>query len=380
MQEINLWFSIFIPLIGVLIAYKFFKEEFEWWEYILGPIISFIFLLIFILALKSNLNSDTEYFGSIVVKARYTEYWETWVRKTCSYTTCTGSGKTRRCTTHYYDCSYCDHNPEYYTLYDNLGNSYNTSKETYLKLKKDWDNESFKDLHRNINYHFSCGKDGDAYETFYNQNVYKSLSVTNTHPYKNPTLHAYSAFKYDDIEDTNQLKKVYDYPKLQNLYQSNIIGLKVSDSINKLFQFLNGYYGSNKKARFYYLFYNDKPISNAILQQKHWKNGNQNEIVICIGIKNNQIQWCYPFGWNHNKYLYVNIKNDIQNMKYLDMYRLYNISVQNLKYFKTNDLQKEFDYLEPELPTWALYVVYIVNIFITIGCIIFGIKNKTYYY
>lgn len=250
----TVWFSIFIPLIGVIIAAKYFNKHFVWWEYFIGTLTSIIVTEIFLVVLMYNINDDTEYYGSVITSAQYTEYYETYKIRTCSRqvacgedchtdskgnTTCT----TRYCT-EYYDCSYCDENNPSWSLKDNLGNSYSISQEYYDSLKRLWNNEQFKDLNRNINYSHDCGKDGDAYVTNFDHNIYHSICRTIQHTYTNPTLTSNSAFKYKDwTKEEVKNAGLYDYPKYNN-DQDNIIGYKVNDSIKTKFKHLNGYIGS----------------------------------------------------------------------------------------------------------------------------------------
>lgn len=378
MEEILIWGAILIPLIGMYIAHKFFNERFTIWEYFLPPITVFVFILAFTLIIKSSLETDTEYLGSVITKARYTEYYETYVHKTCTRTYSCGTAKHPRTCTQTYDCSYCDKNPEHWDIMDNLGNWYSISREQYNTFRKNWNNETFIDLHRSITHGgWGCGEDGDAKETYWDGNIYTTLNITKTHSYTNPTLNALSAFHYKDFtEEEVKLKGLYDYPKNENLYQSNILGLKVNDSINKMYQYLNGYYGSTRKARFYYLFFKNKSINTGRQQENYWKKGNQNEINICIGIDNfNKIQWVYCFGWNNNKILYVNLRDDIMNLGILDLKKIHDISINNIKDYYIINLEKQFSYLKPEFPSWVIKTVYFVSILLTALLIFFGYKN-----
>lgn len=95
MEEILIWGAILIPIIGMYIAHKFFNERFTIGEYFLPPVTVFIFILAFTLIVKSSLETDTEYLGSVITKARYTEYYETYVHKTCTRTYSCGTPKQR---------------------------------------------------------------------------------------------------------------------------------------------------------------------------------------------------------------------------------------------------------------------------------------------
>lgn len=385
MTNLNIWFSIFIPLIGVLIAAKFYNQYFVWWEYFTGIITSIIVTSIFLFIIVYNLESDTEYHGSVINYAQYTEYYETYVHKTCSrsyacgtYTTGSGSHRTThtRYCTEYYDCSYCDDHPSHWEIVDNLGKTYSITEKYYNYLKTLWANEHFVDLHRDINYHGSCGKDGNKYVTNWDRNIYNSISVTNSYSYTNPTINANSTFKYKDWEPKEIKEKgLYDYPEINNLKQNNILGYPITDSVSKLFSYLNGYFGSIYQGRYYLLFYENKSQDIALSQESYWKNGNQNEIIICIGHKKNKLLWVKVFGWN-NQYLKIKLREDIMMLDSINMTNIYNICLLNIKHYKVNNLQKEFEFLKPELPGWSFVTIYSLNILITILSLILGIKNS----
>lgn len=386
MTNLNIWFSIFIPLVGVLIAAKFYNQYFVWWEYFIGILTSLFVTTIFLVIIVSNLEDDIEYHGSTIISAQYTEYYETWHEETCSKQVacgedCTTDSKgnktcsTKYCT-EYYDCSYCDDHSAHWEIIDNLGTNYSITKEYYNYLKKLWNNEHFVNMNRNIDYSHGCGKDGDKYVTNWDRNIYNSKNITNIKSYTNPTINANSTFKYKDwkLKDIKE-KGLYNYPKVNNLDQSNVLGYFINDSTKKLFSYLNGYFGSIYHGRYYLLFFNNKSQDIALSQESYWKNGNQNEVIICIGHNKEKLMWVKVFGWN-NQYLKIKLREDIMNLKTINMINIYNICLLNIKNYKVNNLQKEFDFLKPELPLWAFITIYIINIIITIISLIFGIKNK----
>ena len=60
----------------------------------------------------------------------------------------------------------------------------------------------------------------------------------------------------------------------------------------------------------------------------------------------------------------------------IDFNKIYSICTQNIRYYKTNNLKKEFEFLKPEIPNWCFITIYILNSLITILTLIFGIKNE----
>lgn len=382
------WFLLVIPLIAIAVSAFYFYHKVVWWELLLLLAIPTLFIFLFKTITVSSLNSATEYRGYYIVEARYYESWETWVSKTCSYTTCSGSGKTRTCTTHYYDCSYCDKNPAYYTVVDNYGREYGIEKEDYLYLIKIWKaTPKFVELNRNIKYRGSCGKDGDMYSIRWNNQWNTSLNIVTTHSYVNRVLSAKSAFNYQEVTEGDKKKYgLYEYPQIYGLHrQDALLGADTMyngsylHAAKKKFEFFNGYYGVRKHVKVFVLLYYNKPLSAAKKQEAYWVGGNDNEVVVCIGVDKStrKLQWVKTFSWAINKRVIVDCREDIMNDIYFNPYRVYDaIEKSVVNNFKPRNLDKDFDYLEADLPTWTLWFCGIATLVITILLTNYFIHNE----
>lgn len=358
--------------------------------FITSPI-SFLLLILFLFGIKScdknNKTIDKEYLGSYAVSARYYEYWSTYVTKTCSEQYACGTdtkGNTKYCT-RYYDCSYCDENREYYIKTDNIGNRYKISQQEYNTLKQKWKSNSiFIDMDRDIHKHFSCGKDGDAYEIKYNNDIYNVDAITNEHTYENRTQATNNIFKYKVITDDSAKKlNIYPYPLIKNTYQSTLLGFKNisnhTDSIIKLFDWLNASYGIKKQVRVYVLIFKNKSLITAYNQETYWKGGNKNELNICIGLDdNNKIEWIYPFSWTDQKQILVELREDISEMDSLDYNKLYTITSNNIDRFWERKEFKDYKYIKIPLSNTAMiWMIVIAIIFPVIAIVIsFGEFKK----
>lgn len=391
-----IWFALLIPFIGCIVAYLLWKHKFVWWELILPTAASFIFILITKFSVEHALLVDTEYQGSIIVEARYYEYWETWVKKTCTeqyacgtYTTGTGSNRTThtRYCTRTYDCSYCDRNQPYWKVYDNQGNSWYITEKEYLRLMKQWKaTPEFVELNRSINYHGSCGKDGDMYRIRWNGEILTSESSTWTQQYKNHVQISRSHFDLREISEDDAKKfGLYDYPDISNYKQKNILGIDSLDYLEKkyklgaekLFEYFNGVNGEKRKIRVYVLLFFNKPYDVGIKQKNYWIGGNKNEVVVCIDVdrKTGKINWVIPFSWAENKRIVIDLREDIYNLKKLNFHNLYNIVDKSTENFKYRDFN-QFNYLSVDPPKWEIYFVYIITFLITIGVLYYAYINE----
>lgn len=369
----SIWICLLIPLIGAFILLRWYKHTLTWWEVAIPSIVCFFFILIFKFTVEKIQVDDTEYQGSTVVEARYYEYWETYVRRTCYR-----SVKVGKVTTSVpYDCSYCDETPARWTIVNSLGEEYRISQEYYNRLIDLWKaTPQFVELNRDINYHFGCGKDGDMYRIRWNKDPLTAKSTTSSHSYENRVQAAHSAFDFLDVkEEDKKTYKLFDYPKVDGWYQETVLGLDSIPSMSKnkiaLFKqmssYLNGELGPRKHARIYFLFFTSPDQIAASMQEAYWDGGNDNELVICIGIdpKTQNIRWVKPFSWTPNRRVLPDIREEIMNIGTLDPMRICRaVEGVVVREYKRKDF-KEFSYLTVEPPTWAFWVTAVVTALIT---------------
>ena len=380
------WLALLIPITIISLAYFFFKKQFVWWELTIPTLACAVCILV-CKAISTVDLVDEEYHGDLIVEANYYEYYETWVTKTCSYTTtsCSGSGNSRVChsTTHYYDCSYCDHNSAYWVAVSKTGKEFTISKTYYEYLQRKWNSTpEFVELNRNIHNRGSCGKDGDMYKIRWDNQIETSEACVTVHNYTNKVQAAHTAFKLPKITKKQaQQYQLYEYPKFYDYYKQKVIlGL---DSIYPIanvnyietrLQYFNGDRGVKNKIKVFVLLYYDKPLSIAFKQQAYWSGGNQNELLICIGINKTtkEIQWVQPFSWTENKRLLVNCREDIAETKYFNPLLIYDILDKNVSGSVYRNFKKDFSYLTIEMPNWGLWLTYILTFICSIG-VTFGL-------
>ena len=379
----SIWLALFVPLVGAFVMLKWFGKHLAWWEVVVPLVACILFIGIFKFSVGKIQVNDTEYHGALVVEARYYEYWETYVHKTCSRTTKVGKSTI----TTYYDCSYCDENPPRWTVVNSQGKEFSISEAKYNELMKRWKSSpEFVELNRDIDYHGSCGKDGDMYRVIWNNIPATSESSTTEHWYENRVQAAHTAFDFPEVteEDVKQYK-LYNYPEVQGYSQETALGIDsipwLSNAKRNEFRqwsnYLNGYLGPKKHARIYYLFFLDLPQQAALLQEAYWDGGNDNELVICIGLGSHttNIQWVKPFSWTPERKILPDIREGIMSKPGFD---IDNISSVTWKYveqeWKRKDF-KEFSYVTVDPPGWAKWVTWIFTILITGGLCYWAVVN-----
>ncbi len=320
--------------------------------------------------------SDTEYNGSLVNKVRYYEPWETWVEKTCKKEYECGTKEKPKTCYKEEDCSYCDEYSEEYLAYDVKGKEYSISSTQYQRLKTEWSNSKFIELNRNIKHHWTCGKDGDAYESLWDNTIEHSESNVWTSSYENKTKVSHSTFHYPDIDNDQALKLgLFPYPTYYDVYKQRVLLGKFNNyvdnysTLERKFQYLNSRLGMDKNARFYILLFEDKPLDIAFKQEAYWEGGNDNEVIICIGIdsKTKNLMWVKPFSWTSGKRTLVELREEIMDLGVLDMDKIYSLVDSSIRNYYVKKDFSEFSYLTVDLPTYAIIITYILSLLITLG-------------
>ena len=381
-----IWISLLIPILSAIIMLIWFRKYLAWWEVIIPIGVCFVFTLIFKFTVEKVQTTDTEYWSALGQKAEYYEYWSTWVDKTCSRTVCTGSGSNRTCTTYYYDCSYCDENGPRYYLINDIGEKFSISKNKYEELVGRWEAKpKFIELNRDIETHLGCGEDGDKYEISWNGNPLTSEPTVSGHYYENRIQAAHSSF--DFVEVTEQDVKDYSlfgYPRIDDYTQETVLGDEKIEwlSINerfygeKLMSYCSGYWGPKVHGKIFVLLFKDQPQTAALMQESFWDGGNDNDLVICVGLESSsrKIKWTKVFSWTPKRTLLVSLREDIMGQDYFSFDVVKNALDKNMNDFERKDFE-EFSYITVDPPDWAVWVTFIITILISFGLCYWAVVN-----
>jgi len=286
---------ISIAIIVAFILYKKKKKELVWWEYVIflgGSISLYLLLKLFLVKL---ITTDTEFLGGYITKTTYYEPWNEKVTVTKTKTDSDGNTIT-------YEEEEIKYHYEKYTYNTNLDNNeIRCSKKEHEEIKRLFGvYPEFKDMHRKY-----YTEDGDSYVYNWNKSDLTMRTITKTNLYKNPMKCSNSIFRLTKGKKDSRL---FDYPEIERKDQRVILGIKKTLSDQRL-RVLNSKLGKNYQIRVFLLVFPESyGIKTAIDQKNYWEGGNKNELVICVGVKNDSVKWCYPFSWCDNPEVETKIK------------------------------------------------------------------------
>lgn len=368
------YLTLILPLIAATYLFVFHRTKVVMWEYCLLFGMSIVsYFITSMLMYRSNV-SDTEYWGTVGTEVRHYERWNEYIHQTCSYTTCTGSGKDQSCTTHYYDCSYVKDHPEEWKIVNQFGTEYGIDKPTFDYLVKKWSaRPQFIEMDRD--YH---SIDGDAYGFVWDQRTISAQAITTQHSYENKTQTANTLFKFRDM-DQKEAKKLglHEYPE-DMLFQKTILGATIPDSTASKYDYVNGIYGPSKQVRVYILYFWGKPRDIAFEQKSYWKGGNKNELVICVGVDKTtkRVTWVEPFSWCKVPMVEARIRSYHATNPEFDLDKF---QPELTKYIAADWQRrnfKDFDYISIELSKTQVLIIWIVLSCLCIAVSVWVVKNE----
>ena len=368
--------SFIIGLCSSAIMLTTFKHKTHKIEAISLLILSILFGMLFRYMSTTSLSKDTEYWGTRFERVEYYEPWDEYIYEECTQEVPCGTdanGNTITCS-ETYDCSYVEEHPAKYVKYDHLGNSYSTDRLEYTRLLRKNNNTKFTDLRRD--YH---SYDGDMYYTVWDKNYDNYEMITSIHSYENKTQVAPTVFQYVDVDtmDVN-FYGLYDYPRYDRdkHYQPCLLGVSDPVAEHKL-QILNGELGDKKQVRAYIIVFKNQPIAASTYQQSYWKGGNKNEVLITIGIDDDDnIKWSNVFSWSDKESFKIQIRDFIILNKKLNILKTIEYTKEQLLTDFERKEFSDFDYIEVEM-TFNQYIgLFIANIILNIILSIIFIKNN----
>ena len=367
-----IWGALLLPIFTILGLFIFAKGKLTFWEAAIIVVVPLIFIVIFKYSVTTYMVSDTEFWGGWIEKAVYEEHWNEYIHKTCSYETCSGTGKNRSCTTHYYDCSYVADYPEHWTVYSNLGESYGVSRVDFERLATKFGNRVWVNMHRN--YHTI---NGNAYYATY-QGIEPTIEpVVSKRSYVNKVAASSSIFNFPDIPLDQAIREnLFGYPELSGYNQKALLGFDDPQGEGKL-ENLNGIVGKWHQAKVFVLVWKNQPVEKAFRQQQYWKNGNKNELVINIGINDSaEIKWAYVFSWTDAQEIKQHTQSFVMEQKQLNVSQLADwLRAEIPKEWRRKHF-KEFNYVTVDPPTWAVIVTYLVSFLLTCGIGFWSVTNE----
>lgn len=210
------------------------------------------------------------------------------------------------------------------------------------------------------------------------------LPSASSHTYENKVQASYSIYRHKDI-NVKDYPGLPEYPKSINNYINidRIIGdiPNKDESLKKLAEWnteLNkdipdpdkpGKTRSYKQVNVIFVNLGDVSEDYGFALQDYWQGGNKNDFVIAFGSDNkNNVTWVYPFSWSEVEILKINIRDYMLDIKSINDFPKIIDDVNSM--IEKDFVRKQFadfSYLSIEVKTWAIVLIWILNVIIFFG-------------
>lgn len=358
-----IWLSLAIPVLAALCCgfLKDIRHRITWWEMTLPILVGVLFISLFSWLGKRSQTGDVEYWGGWVRTAEHYEDWNE--RVPCRHpkyrTVSDGKGGTRTVFDGYQHIYDVDYHPDEYLITTSNGETvHSTEKAVYAEMDR-FGGRKFKDLHRS--YHTN---DGDLWYAHWPGSDETISPTVIPHSYENRVQAAQdSILSYADLsEEEIATYGVYaDYPTLWVGYRGHS-ALGMGDAADDRLSFWNAKLGTKKKVRMWLLGFDSTKYQreSGIMQERAWKGGNKNEVVLCVGVDDTgKPAWSHVFGWTDSEECKIEIRNAAMELG-ADPIKLVDRMAQIVdEKYELVDWSK-FDYLDIKMPVWAIVVTYLL--------------------
>jgi len=358
-----IYLCFLIPLIAIIIMSWKFPRRVNITERIIIFAVPAIAIIVAKVISTSTQTHDTEYWNSHVIKSTYYERWNEWIEKRC----CASYDASGNCT-NWYDCSYCEEHPAYWTASDNIGKTYSYTKAQFERDAKMWNSRKFKDMNRD--YHTV---DGDVYVATYDKVFEHTVPIVKQYGYKNKIQASKSVFNFEPV-DTAQIRKygLYRYPyyELMGIFNYNpVMGTVDKDVVNRL-RWHNAHMGAVWKVNMMLLVFHNQPVRAAVLQERYWKRGNKNEFILCLGHSGGKIKWAKVISWTDKKMIMKTVEQKARRMDYKNLAAIVDMMANEVKVgqFTYKKFEEDFNYIRVE-PTmkaviWTMVITFVITVII----------------
>lgn len=367
------WFALIIPVLTVVVVLVWFPKRVVWWEMLIPFGVSVLAIALCKGIVGAVLTRDTEYWGSYAVEAAYYEDWDEKVVYYENVQERTGTDSKGRPTyrTKQVRKTRIDYHPAYWELRDSGGATLGIDSSRFDELCRRWGSREFVDLGRD--YHMN---DGDKYVAKFTGRDDQLEPVVTVHTYKNKVQASDSVFRFKDVDPTTY--GLYEYPKPDNHYCPSILGGggKNFAEGNRKLDVANAKMGASKQVRMWVLLFQGQPIEAAVDQENHWKGGNKNEFIVCIGHRGATVEWAYVFSWTEVEDLKVRARQQAMSMAELDLSAYADWLIPEIGAHWRRKEFADFNYLTVTSPGWAIAVVYIVTALACVGVAAWAVMNE----
>ena len=198
------------------------------------------------------------------------------------------------------------------------------------------------------------------------ENPEKWVPITEKHSYTNKIRASNSIFKFEKI-DRQRASEIglVDYPAIRSYDAPCVLSneIPVASSIDDLFRKFNARYAPEFEMRLYILLYSAaKDIDISEQQRAYWQGGNKNELVVCIGMnENEEVDWARAFSWADEQIKEVETAQWLMEHPKLDWSEFHDWLTFHLMDWKRKEF-KDFDYINIMLPLWQILSIIFLSI------------------
>jgi hypothetical protein len=346
-------FLFFIPVVvWILFSKLYFKNEFTYKEMIAQSIVS-LFVIFSIFSFGSYSQTyDTKLVNGLVTELNQRKEncpmgWNDWTDNFCTeyrtrtvpdgQTCTTSSNGIRSCTTNY--------KTQYNYIYS-------------------WEQRYFVKTDINDGYEISrIDRQGkDIPPRFSEINI--GDPVTHSIAYTNYIRGAYDSLFNEKLP--SDVLPPLSYPKVRDYYKVNrlvVYGVEFSPAVfnewNNQLSAMNSNIRETNANVIIAITGETQEFANRLSQA--WEAHNINDVIVSIGINNNQIIWADVRSWSSNELVNVSIRDEILNLNELDYVKINKIISENIVAHYNQKDMSEFEYLADDIPppTWAMILAFI---------------------
>lgn len=360
--------AVIIPVIAIILLLCFFKQKIHPAEYALQLFAPILIIFGVHCTAEYSMTSDVEYLGGWATSCTHEEAYNKYIHRTCTRTVSSGK-KTR---TETYDCSYVSYHPEKFWLENSNKDIFYISQADYSLAVGRFGNE------KKTGHHIGHTISGDIFSTFFPGNDSQLLKTTNTHNYTNRVQASHNVMNFPDINKKEAIELgLFEYPPCDLLDTPPILGHGATLREHRVMDILNSRLGAAKQIHIWVLLFSDKSSSVVQDQINYWKNGNKNELICCVGLKNGIVQWSNVFTWSESDLLRIRIRDKLaeqigSNLNLISFAEW--VKPQILSDWKRKEF-KDFNYLTVDPPFSIIIATYIITILASVGLGYFNITN-----
>lgn len=241
-----------------------------------------------------------EIWNTTIQKVVYYEKWTEEYTETETYTDSNGDTHCRVVIKHR------DY-PPYWVATDEYGTEWDIDKPGYNAWRDIWGNEQKVEI---IRLNQSSFGDGDKYESHWGGEFDKMFPYSFVKSYENKIRCANTVWKFADVDRAT--RKKFPRPADNNMSPILYYGLPSQDDM--LLRRCNGMWGKRYEIHNILILFNaaeypDRSVVETVISA--WQGPNKNELVTCVGIKDEAVVWCDVFSWMDDTTIHSLIRQDV---------------------------------------------------------------------